>query len=740
MNSKFTIISLAAIIAVGTAGLFFALNTERAEMPQPYEVDKDVFSDTPPSTESTQSLKKFSSVSELRQFLSNVKEKNLDLRKGVWNSGMETTGDMLLAPQSFSRPSIVEEKSGAFVTAGIAAPQEKLPDFFEVQDYSTTNIQVKNVDEPDFLKNDGKYVYILSQNTLTIIDAYPAENAKILHKIALDIPSQDLQNMFLDGDRLVIFYQGTEENYRIPEFDYNPQITSVPNTHVSILDVSDRENPKIAKQYVIDGSYYDARMIGDTVYLITSNWADYDNPIIPRMILAPGKHFTPDVYYFDNIEESYNFNTITSFDVAGDSFNSETFLMGQTNTIYVSEENIYITYQKNIPHTYYENLQKDRFFKAVVPLFPKDVQDKIRQIHDRSQLDWYEKWNKVSELLQETYNKMPKEQKDRLFSDIQKALEGYDSKIQQDVRQTAIHKIALDGGKLQYLTSAEVPGTPLNQFSMDEHNGKFRIATTSESYTRYGTVRSSNVYVLDENLKLAGSLEKIAPDESIFSARFMENKLYLVTFQRIDPFFVIDLSQDTPKILGALKIPGFSNYLHPYDDTRIIGIGRDTKDFDGRIQQTGIKIAMFDVSDFNNPIETDAIVIGDGGTDSEILNNHKAFLLDKNKDILSIPIKGSMVPLIEKGNLSVDTYYSNIWYGFYVYGIDKDKFDMKGKVAHYNGNNSYNEIYMPARSFYIGNTLYTVMDGSVKMNDINDIHEINSLNLRQYGKIIDYLN
>ena len=93
-----------------------------------------------------------------------------------------------------------------------------------------------------------------------------------------------------------------------------------------------------------------------------------------------------------------------------------------------------------------------------------------------------------------------------------------------------------------------------------------------------GTIRSNAVYVLDEQLEIVGELEEIAPDESIFSTRFMGDRLYMVTFQQIDPFFVIDLSSDTPKILGELKIPGFSNYLHPYDEEHVIGVGRDTKE------------------------------------------------------------------------------------------------------------------------------------------------------------------
>ena len=176
-------------------------------------------------------------------------------------------------------------------------------------------------------------------------------------------------------------------------------------------------------------------------------------------------------------------------------------------------------------------------------------------------------------------------------------------------------------------------------------------------------MRYNAVYILDENLKTVGSLDKIAPDESIFSARFMGDRLYLVTFERIDPFFVIDLSENTPKILGKLKIPGFSNYLHPYDEDHVIGIGRDTVEKDNRVRQLGIKLALFDVSDVSNPIVVDEVVIGTQRTDSMALDDHRAFLFDKNKDVLSIPIHGRADALDED-----DISRNHQWYGFYVKG------------------------------------------------------------------------
>ncbi|NJK77745.1 MAG: copper amine oxidase, partial [Nanoarchaeota archaeon] len=299
---------------------------------------------------------------------------------------------------------------------------------------------------------------------------------------------------------------------------------------------------KLVSTHEVDGNYYNSRMIGDVVYVLSSSGIDYSNLIVPT-IMTEDTILYPDVYRFPNPEPGYNFHTVTAVNVSGDLINSETFMMGYSNSIYVSEENLYITYEKNIAPVEYDSLQKERFFDVIVPLLPKDTQDKIKSVQNDSTLDSREKWRQVSKILQDTYNQMSKDDKDKLFSKIQDAIADYDSKFQNDTRRTIIHKIALDDGNLNYVANNDVPGYPLNQFSMDENSGLFRIATTSESYSSRQTVLSNNVYVLDDSLKIIGKLEKIAPEERIYSARFMGDKLYLVTFKQVDPFFVIDLPQ-----------------------------------------------------------------------------------------------------------------------------------------------------------------------------------------------------
>lgn len=741
MNSN-TILPIAVVIAViATAGIIFGLGlstqpevTTTPTPPQVIYVNKTVSE----IFEGTQEIKKISSESELREILT----ASSIFDNGFYDDRAFPTGGFVLEESlELERRSLQAGEPVPTPEPGFASDTVTSQKGSDGMDYSTTNVQVENVDEPDYLKNDAKYVYIVSQNTLSIIDAYPAESAKLVLKIALDIESQWIQNMFLNDDRLVIFYNGQSQEEIIPQFDFIPRPSYSPVTHALIVDVSDKENPEILKDYTIDGHFRDARMIGDYAYFVTNKNIDHQYPRLPIIMESAEPLMVPDAFYFDNVERFSNFNTLTAIDIFGDTITSETFLMGYSGTIYVSENNFYLTYQQNLPYGFYEESSRDRFFDVVVPLLPQDLQNKIKAIKGDSSLSSARQWTEISEVLQDSYNQMSQSQKENLFEKIRKALADYDAKIQQESLKTIIHKISIDGDKLEYQAKGSVPGRLLNQFSMDESNDRFRVATTTEYYSQYsGMMRSNAVYVLDEDLKILGGLDEIAPDESIFSARFIGDRLYLVTFQQIDPFFVIDLSSDTPKILGELKIPGFSNYLHPYDDDHVIGVGRDTKEIgNDRVQQLGVKVALFDVSDVSNPMVIDDYIIGDSSTHSEALNNHKAFFFDKRKNLLSIPISSDTDSLegITEKRIAPDW---NRWNGFYILDLDvKNGIDLKGTITHTENDTRYYGMGN-SRTFYIEEVLYTVSDSMLKMNFMNDLEEVNSIKLENTGKFIEYLD
>ena len=236
------------------------------------------------------------------------------------------------------------------------------------------------------------------------------------------------------------------------------------------------------------------------------------------------------------------------------------------------------------------------------------------------------------------------------------------------------------------------------------------------------------------NLSIVGKLENLASGENLHSARFMGDRGYLVTFKKTDPLFVIDLSQPTsPVVLGQLKIPGYSDYLHPYDETHLIGVGKHTVEADEGdfAWYQGVKISLFDVSDVTDPRQIANYTIGDRGTDSPILTDHKAFLFDKEKALLVIPVSVAKIDASQyPGGVPSYAYGNTVWQGAYVFSTSLDGFVLKGTVTHLeSGENVYNTTHWVKRSLYIENVLYTVSDKRIKMNSLENLALINQIEL-----------
>ena len=315
-------------------------------------------------------------------------------------------------------------------------------------------------------------------------------------------------------------------------------------------------------------------------------------------------------------------------------------------------------------------------------------------------------------------------------------------------RETFIYRFALNNGKLDYTGKGQVPGSILNQFSMDENDGFFRMATTKGDIFGEGeNISKNNMYILDSDLDICGSLEDVAPGEKIYSVRFMGDRAYMVTFKKVDPLFVIDLKDaKNPKILGALKIPGYSDYLHPYDENHVIGFGKDAIELSnegswGKSGSTtayyqGMKIALFDVSDVNNPKEKFKEMIGDRGTDSELLRDHKALLFSKEKGLMAFPV--TVMEIKNGGNITagnMPAYGSFSFQGAYVYNIDLEEgFKLKARISHISeeeyrksGDRWYDSNKNVERIIYIGDDIYTISKGMIKANNIKDMKEKGSL-------------
>jgi inhibitor of cysteine peptidase len=550
--------------------------------------------------------------------------------------------------------------------------------------YSTTNVQVAGVDEADIVKNDGEYIYLLTGTKISILRAYPPSEAQLLSTIAFN--DMTPSGIFVNHDTLAVLgvnYSTTQPQVLLPQVP--PTYSTVTyieeaTTYLRIYDISNRTDPELLKTFTTSGDHLGSRMIGDYVYLIAGQPAYYSFEVFPSITV-----------------DKVNLPTIE--------------VNGTKKEVSASE-------------VYYSNATDDYFmFTTIAALNIKntteDATSKTLMIGGSSTL----------------YASL---------TDVYLTYTEYDS-----YEQTSIYRIHVENSTITPEAAGKVPGHILNQFSMDQYGDYFRVATTTwnigpmistppnsnTTIKRMGE-HGSNVYVLDMNLSIVGSLEGLAPGENFHSARFMGNKCYLVTFMSTDPLFVIDLTSPAkPTELGNLTIPGYSDYLHPYDENHLIGVGKEASPAEEGYfaWYQGVKISLFDVSNVSNPIQMANYTIGDRGTTSPVLDDHRAFLFDKSQDLLVIPVLEAKVDQSQypPGQVPASAYGQPIWQGAYVFNLTLNEgFFLKGKISHLeNGIDIWNSTYYIQRSLYIEDVLYTISDAKVKLNSLEDLAFIKEIKI-----------
>lgn len=604
-------------------------------------------------------------------------------------------------------------------------------------DFSQTNIQVAGVDEGDIIKSDGSYIYALVYNDLYIIKAQPASDAQIVSKLTF---KSRPQNIYVKDDRLVVFGMD-EQIYSTKIYETFRRRSSF--AFVKVFDIADRQSPSLVRDLEFEGYYLDSRLIGDHLYFITNNYSYYDpsEPLLPRVLdrgqvipekcdISGNRCYAPDVYYFNIPYDSYNFTSVTAINIkdSGEAINGEVFLLNGGQNVYASAENIYITYTKYLDEY---SLQQDIRRELIYSRLDQADKDRITKIEATENfiLSKSEKKMKIAQIIERFISSLPDAEMKAFEDNFQARMNQKYIELAKELEQTLIYKIAIKEGQVEYKASGAVNGQILNQFSMDEYDGYFRIATTKSS--RWSPFNSeveqesyNNLYVLDENLKLISGLENLATSERIYAVRFMSKRAYMVTFRQVDPVYVIGLDDPRdPKILAALKIPGFSNYIHPYDESgqKIIGIGRETElDDKDNVIVKGIKLSLFDFSDLSKPREVSSYIIGDQYSNSIALYDHKAFLYSRAKNILSIPVSLSG----EKESGLRGTTFA----GALVFGAKDDKFELRAKIDHSDGGQygssddwSGFRYYDNSvkRSLYINNDLFTFSNKFLMINSIN---------------------
>jgi uncharacterized secreted protein with C-terminal beta-propeller domain len=596
-------------------------------------------------------------------------------------------------------------------------------------DFSRTNVQVTGVDEADAVKSDGRYLYLLSGSKVVIVRAYPAGEAKIISTISCE--GQPLE-ILINNSRVVVFgYQAGQ-----------------PGIFIRVYNVKNKNKPVLESNITCRADYVTSRMIGDYVYAILNmpvySGADPAGGVeLPAIningraeVIPPSK-----IYYFPHPDYAYCYTTILTINLQDNKTTSKTFLTGISQNIYASSENIYLTGFKTPDYITFTNRLLDDVTRLVPPGVGKKLAD-LKKVEDPAR-----QLQQLDVLLDNYLQTLDEQRANALRTKLFALHQKWEEDLARERDKTVIHKLAVNQDRVDYLCRGEVPGHVLNQFSMDEHRGMFRIATTSTGTSIFSgqVIPRNNIYVLDKNLRPVGKLEGLAPTERIYAARFMGDRAYLVTFRNIDPLFVVDLKNPRqPVLAGELKIPGYSTYLHPYDENYLIGIGREVKAGDGTVEQPrplifspptpreeGLKISLFDVSNPASPREKASYVISGQDADSPALYDHRAVLFDRSRNLLVIPVSFSP-PVRILTSAGEQAPPARFWYGAYVFNISPEGgTKLKGKVAHGSGSYREGEEATPVkRALYIEDVLYTISDHLVKMNDLSSLKELKQLRLK----------
>ncbi len=520
---------------------------------------------------------------------------------------------------------MVKEESAA----DMAAPEAGIGTNFNtsatgVAAHGATNVQVKGIDEDDIIKNDGKYIYVLTDSSVKIIDA---QNMKLMSKIK--IASRGSNGIYLYKNLLVVV-----------GYDYSEKDCTV----LEIYDITDKSNPKLLDEFSQDGGYFTSRLIGSKVILLSQYWvypedvelekglAVYNDIVPETAVNGVTQPLKPGMITILPQDKNYSctYTVMTTVDLDSNEFKPVTSsVLGSGDNVYCTNENLYIS------DTVYH----------------------------------YEETTHSNGMISVTNHE----------------------------QATKIHRFSIKDGTLKSEASGEVKGSALNQFSIDEKDGYVRIATT-DSQANY-------VYVLDMSLKEVAKIDGIAEGETIQSVRYIGDYGYVVTFRQTDPLFVIDFKDmKSPKIVGELKIPGFSSYLHPFNGY-LVGIGTDG-DENGTVD--ALKISLFDISDPTDPQEIDRFILKGARADSF----HKSVMDCAAKNILGFIYRDSSTGekkfctlRIKEGKIDLIGSYSN-----------RSERESRSGI-HYGANGEETIVYFDTasyssasieRSTFINDTLYTV--------------------------------
>ncbi len=678
-------------------------------------------------------MKKFANAEELKAYL----ESHRGSTSVMNQSGSSVSKDSIMSSVPSSAPALSRAEGFGGGGAGV--------------NFSTTNVQVQGVDEADVTKTDGNYIYAVTNQNLVIVKAVPADKMETVSTTKLaDSP----QEIYVSGNTLITFGWDNSmfSGNAVSGGDAKMASFIMPRssaTFLAMYDISDRSKPQLIRRLSFEGNYVSSRLIGSKFYFITANYQYQilESSVLPRVYengtvissdTSTERYAYPSVYYIDT-PSSLDATTVSLFDLNNikGQLQSQVYMMPSGQTVYSSTNALYLAYTKYLSEYQLRmTVAKEIIFSRLNDK-EKNLIDSISKI-DSAILSEDEKLGKINQIVEGYFARLTPDEQTKASTDVEAEFNRRYPNIGRELEKTVVHKISYSADGLSYVGSGEVIGHLLNQYSLDEYQGNLRLATTrSRSWFMPRLFMSqvdimpqpvseafNNVYVLDGSMKTIGQLEDLAPTEQIYAARFVNDRAYLVTFKQTDPLFVIDLSKPVqPLVIGEVKLPGFSNYLHPYDTNTLIGIGREAIDKgDQGVEMLGLKISLFDVA--GQPKELSTLVLGGRGSDSVALYDYKAVLFDRERKLLAIP-----VTLTKKNS----TDYTAEFQGIIVFNVSPTGITERGRVGFrlpqsMNEKNQYIDD-SARRSLFIGTNLYSFSSSTLKANRLDNLVSLKTLDL-----------
>lgn len=516
------------------------------------------------------------------------------------------------------------------VTADSISTQESMDSEYTSKDTSfntrQTNTQEKGVGEADIVKVlDNKTYYAQQGNDYTVpfeprVDRdikVPEDSKNKLYGISnpnkedFNISSRiDMDGKILRNNNTLIVYN----DKNITGFNININDSLSKSWNRSLNESND---------------VVTTRRVGSKAYFIVKE------SVNSGCIYEPIGSYSIDCtdIYKPNIKSEVDTTyTVFSLDMYSGELEDETSFIGSNGktSVYMSSGSVYISYEIN-------NLNEADIIDVIVESknlsYSDNTENRLKNLKDYD-ISNNAKMTEVREIVKDDDNLE--------IRDIQSVIDKYIKNNKRDLFRTSIVKLDINNN-IQKANTGTIPGTPLNQFSFDEDDGKLRIATTVRPSDR--DISANDVYILNEELDVIGSEKNMAKGQRIYAVRFIGDKGYIITYRQVDPLHVLDLSDSTnPKEVGKLKLPGFSEYLHKVGDGLILGVGES--------QNSKGKLVLFDVSDASNPRIADDLILNDTYS-TEVSNNHHAFMQDSKMNNVYIPSNNKMF-VVDYNNNELD--------------------------------------------------------------------------------------